>query len=68
MKRFGRLAALFTAVSVLFAGCNAPSESASKVGVKNKAVPDVVYASRETAAPVTEEKAETKRRALSVLL
>lgn len=39
MKRFGRLAALFTAVSVLFAGCNAPSESASKLGGTDKAVP-----------------------------
>ncbi len=44
MKRFCRLAALFMAVSVLFVGCNAPSESASKLGVTDKAVPAEGYA------------------------
>ena len=63
MRRFGKFAALFTAIAIAFTGCNAPNESAPELSAAPtrtaEAVPAAETAERETDALETKETAET---------
>lgn len=67
MKRLSKFAALFTAITLTFTGCNAPDESAPKSGVAllqtAEPVPTAESAERETSAPEAEETKETAKSA-----
>lgn len=61
MKRLGKFAALFTAITIAFTGCNAPNESAPESSAAPtqtaEALPTAETAEPETAAPETNETA-----------
>lgn len=63
MRRFGKFAALFTAIAIAFTGCNAPNESAPELSAAPtrtaEAVPAAETAERENDALETKETAET---------
>lgn len=65
MKRPGKITALFTAITMVFAGCadNIPDESASESGVAllqtSEPVSTAESEERDTAAPIAEESIET---------
>ena len=67
MKRLSKFAALFTAITLAFTGCNATNESGSESGAAllqtAEPVPTAEPAERETSAPEAEETIETAKSA-----